>query len=218
MYNLITMIKLEVNFSLENEIQRVQYTLNKLRWFMDNKYKINLPEKLKINPDIIPDVSENQIRESVLAEYNEDDYKTQKDFLLKNWQKVADEALIELKKTSLTPEDIYIIHLTKYGVGGSYNPPNSITVNIKYRYSLGLLRTVFHEILHLTIHSWITEYGISHWQKERIVDLLITKFVPQLSKPQELPIETEDIDKIFNKYYPNIELIIKNIDTKKGLA
>ena len=71
-------------------------------------------------------------------------------------------------------------------------------------------------MLHLIIHHWITEYKISHWQKEKVVDLLLTKLVPQLSKPQQLPVETENIDKIFNKYYPNIELIIKNMDIKKS--
>ena len=212
------MIKLEINFSPEYEVQRVQYTLGKLQWFIDNKYKVNLPEKLKIDPDTTSNISENQIREAVLAEYSESDYKTQKDFLLENWQKVIEEGSIELEKTSLTLKDTYIIYLTKYGVGGSYNLPNSIIVNIKYKYSFGLLHTVFHEMLHLIIHPWITEYKISHWRKEKVVDLLLTKLAPQLSKPQQLPIETENIDKIFNEYYPDIELIIKNIDIKKEPA
>ena len=138
--------------------------------------------------------------------------------MLENWQKVIEEGSIELEKTSLTLKDTYIIYLTKYGVGGSYNLPNSIIVNIKYKYSFGLLHTVFHEMLHLIIHPWITEYKISHWRKEKVVDLLLTKLAPQLSKPQQLPIETENIDKIFNEYYPDIELIIKNIDIKKEPA
>lgn len=207
------MVKLEINFSPEYEERRIRYTLDKLQWFTDNKYRIDLPEKLQIAFNNLHNISisENQIKNAVISEYNELDYETQKDFLIKNWQKVIEEASTELAKTLLTPENIYVVYLTKYGVGGSYNLPNAVIVNIKHKYGSGLLRTVFHEMLHLIIHGWITKYKINHWQKERIVDLLMIKFVPQLSKPQQLPIEIGDIDKLFNKFYPNIELVIKNI-------
>ena len=139
------------------------------------------------------------------------DYKTQQKFLFDNWTKLMNEISPELTKTDLKPDEKYIVNLTKYGVGGSYNYPNTVIANIKNSYSVGLLRTTLHEILHLNIHQWIIEYNINHWQKERVVDLLIMKLVPRLSKPQQLSINTEDIDKMFADNYPNIKTIIKKM-------
>ena len=68
-----------------------------------------------------------------------------------------------------------------------------------------------HEILHLTIHSLITKYNVSHWQKERIVDLLMMKIIPRLSKSQQIVIDIGEIDKIFDDNYPHVEDAIKKI-------
>lgn len=206
------MIKLTVKFSPEYEVERIKWTLGKLQWYKDNGYNPKFPSGLETG--LGTDISDDQIRDSVDAEYKEDDYKTQETYLLEKWNKVVDEASTEIKKTSLISRDTYTIYLTKYGVGGSYNYPDSIIINIKYMYYKGLLSTVFHEMIHLIIHTWITEYKVSHWQKERIVDLLTMKFAPQIqinpNKP--IPIEiTEPVDRIFNEHYPNIELVIKNV-------
>jgi hypothetical protein len=206
------MINLTINYSSEYEIQRIKYTLEKLQWYRDNKYNVSLPEKLVADSDIV--ISEDEIKKLVDVEYNEDDYKTQEKFLLEKWQKLVDESWSEFSKTSLSPLNTYKIYMTKYGVGGSYNLPDSIIINIKYTYNIGLLRTAFHEMVHLLIQPWIVEYKVSHWQKERIVDLLLLKFIPRLAKSQQTRIETEEVDKIFDENYPNVELIVKNV----GLA
>lgn len=210
------MINLLVKFSPEYEIQRVKETLKKLPWYKEKGYKVRLPEKLIIDSKtVVSDISENKIKEAIEIEYDEKDYKTQKVFLLENWQKIIDEIFVEFSKTDLKLREIYTVNLTKYGVGGSYHHPDIIITNIKNSYNIGLLRTTFHEILHLIIHPWIMEYKIGHWQKERIVDLLIEKFIPRLSKPQQMSIKTEDIDKIFNDNYPNIGDIVKKIGLLK---
>jgi len=203
------MIKLEVNFSQEYEVQRILETIHRLDFYREHKYNVRLPEKLIANPNI--NISENQIIDAVKSEYKEDDYIIQKIFLIENWQKTTDEASVELSKTDLKLLETYTINLTKYGVGGSYHYPDVIVANIKNSYSIGLLRTVFHEILHLAIHSWIDENKIGHWQKERIIDLLMTKIIPKLSKPQQIPIQTENIDKVFSDNYPNIKTVIKKL-------
>lgn len=204
------MTNLTIKFSAEYEVERVKGTLKKLQWYKDNGYNPKFPENLEINQG--PDISDDQIKKSVDEEYSENDFKIQEAYLLNNWHKVIDEASAELVKTSLRPLDTYTIYLTKYGVGGSYSYPNSVIVNIQSRYEKGLLRVVFHEIVHLMIQQWVIEYKISHWQKERIVDLLTMKFAPLVSKTQQIPAEiTEPVDKIFNEYYPDVELVIKNI-------
>lgn len=206
------MINLLVKFSPEYEIKRVKETLGKLPWYKEKGYKVRFPEKLIIDSEtIVSDISENKIKEIIETEYDEKDYTTQKVFLLENWQKIIDEIFVEFSKTDLKLREIYTVNLTKYGVGGSYHYPDVIITNIKNSYNIGLLRTTFHEILHLIIHPWIIEYKVGHWQKERIVDLLIEKFIPRLSKPQQMSIKTEDIDKIFNDNYPNIEDTLKKM-------
>lgn len=203
------MIKLTVKFSPEYEIDRVKGALERLQWFKDNGYNVKFPERMVVNLGI--DISEDQIKTAVEAEYNEDDFKIKETYLLENWHKIVDEASAELAKTSLRPENLYTIYLTKYGVGGGYNYPNTVIANAG-SFGQGLLRMVFHEIVHLMIHTWIIEYKVSHWQKERIVDLLTMKFIPSVSRTQQIPIEvTEPVDRIFDEHYPNIELIIKNV-------
>lgn len=203
------MIKITIKFSPEYEVERVKGTLRRLRWFKDNGYNVKFPESIVANLGI--DISEDQIKTAVGVEYNEDDFKIKEAYLSENWNKVVDGVSAELAKTSLIPRDTYTIYLTKYGVGGSYHYPDSIIVNVGF-WGQGLLRTVFHEIVHLMIHPWIIEYKVSHWQKERIVDLIMLKFTCLLSKTQQIPVEiTEPVDQIFNEHYPNIELIIKNV-------
>lgn len=203
------MIKLTVKFSSEYEVERVRETLGRLQWYRDNGYEVKLPEGIVVNSSA--NFSEDQVRDSVNKEYNENDFKIQEAYLLENWHKVIDEASAEITKTSLTPKDTYIIYMTKYGVGGSYNYPDIVIVNAR-SFGQGLLRKVFHEMVHLMIHQWIVEYKVSHWQKERIVDLLMMKFVPQISRNQQIPAEIADpIDRVFNECYPDIELVIKNV-------
>ncbi len=203
------MIKLTVKFSPEYEVERVKGALRRLQWFKDNGYNVKFPESMVVNLGI--DISEDQIKTAVDAEYNEDDFKIKGAYLLENWNKFIEGVSAELTKTSLNVRDIYTVYITKYGVGGSYNYPDTVIVNAG-SFGQGLLRMVFHEIVHLMIHTWITQYNVSHWQKERIVDLLTTRFAPQISRTQEIPIEiTEPVDKIFNEHYPDIELAIKNV-------
>lgn len=208
-YTSVIMISLVVKFSPEYEVERVKGALERLQWFKDNGYNVKFPESMVVNPDI--DISEDQIKMAVDAEYNEDDFKIKEAYLLENWHKIIDDASAELAKTYLHAEDLYTIYLTKYGVGGGYDYPDTVIVNAG-SFGQGLLRMVFHEIVHLMIHTWITEYKVSHWQKERIVDLLMMKFIPSVSRTQQIPTEvTEPVDRIFDEHYPNIELIVKNV-------
>lgn len=66
--------------------------------------------------------------------------------------------------------DTFIIKLTSYGMGGSYDLPNIVRFNIKS--TIGP-KTILHEIIHLAIEPWIIKYKIRHWEKERIVDLIL---------------------------------------------
>lgn len=203
------MINLKISYSVEFEVERISETLRQLDWFKAKGYNVSLPSSLSVlNP---LDISGEKIKNSVIAEYVENDYNAQKNYLLLSWNNIANQLSEGLSKVSLMPLSQYKIFLSKYGVAGSYHYPDEIIINIKFKYEKGLLRTIVHEIIHLVIQPFIENYKINHWSKERVVDLFMLKLLPQLSKPQNLPLNTEQIDNIFNNLYPDVGAIIKNI-------
>ena len=64
----------------------------------------------------------------------------------------------------------HVIRLTNYGVGGSYNLPSLVVLNINMKM---LVKTVVHEIIHLMIQDLIDKYEIKQWEKERVVDNIL---------------------------------------------
>ncbi len=66
--------------------------------------------------------------------------------------------------------DNLIIKLTRYGTSGSYQLPNFIVYNI---HDARGIKTIYHEIAHLVFESEFVQYAVSHWQRERIIDLLL---------------------------------------------
>mgnify|MGYP006300935663 CR=1 FL=1 len=73
--------------------------------------------------------------------------------------------------------------------------------------------TVAHEILHLMIEHLIQKYKISHWQKERIVDLYMSKIFDDYGL-QNIDDKKgiKKVDKIFKDNYDlGVEKIIKLI-------
>ena len=55
-------------------------------------------------------------------------------------------------------------------MGGSYKLPNLVIYNINNKKGF---KTIVHEIIHLLIENQIQEFKIQHWEKERIVDLIL---------------------------------------------
>ena len=128
-----------------------------------------------------------------------------------NWEKVSRELSLALLNSSLFDQEEYIINLTKYGTGGSYNLPNTVIINVSFNYNLGLLRTIMHEIIHLSIQKYIDEYKIGQWQKERIVDLFFIKNFPKRIKMGNvyMSINTDKIDQVFDQNFPDMRAIVE---------
>ena len=87
--------------------------------------------------------------------------------------------------------------------------PNKIILNFNKKTPDSLIRIIVHEIIHLSIQSLIEKFKIDHWTKERIVDLIILKVMPELAKMQNLSQNTKRIDKLFNSFFPDVEKIIR---------
>ncbi len=206
------MINLDIKYSLKYEKERIKYTLDKADWFLENGYSkwIKLPAgkkleeiDLKTAGSILFDIAEE--------EYDSKDYEKIKSIISEQWFKFAPKLEKYFKETLLKQEEVYITQLTKYGVGGSYNLPNQVILNFQNKSEVALFRNTIHEIVHLSIQSFINENKIDHWVKERLVDLIFQKIDPELNIIQKMSIDTQSIDLAFEKYYPNIEKIIKNI-------
>jgi hypothetical protein len=89
--------------------------------------------------------------------------------------------------------------------------PNKIIINIQRMFEFGLLKTIAHESVHLSIQLMVEKYNIKQWPKERVVDLLLQEFAPKVNSFQKMSIDTTKIDEIFKKEYPDVNKILSSV-------
>ncbi len=201
-------------YSPKLEKTRILQTIKRLDWFKANGYKLdNLTFPTGMDMENLENDTEEALEKRIDNEYSAGTFlnieqearagiESQKSRLLK---------LIEELKLEPIPE-IEIV-LTKYGIGGSYSPPNGVIINISKKNTGGIINTLLHETIHLHIQPLIDKYKVGQWQKETLVELLFDKAFPELHRWQKIPIgidETEKIKKAFEDHYPNLEKIIRN--------
>jgi hypothetical protein len=202
------MPKLQILYSPEFEIDRIRYTLEKLEWYHCHGYNPRVPAKL-CAPNRTP--SNTEIAQIVDSEYDASIYETQEAFLISHWNTAFDCSVAHLDKILPFLHDKYIVYLTRYGTGGSYDYPNTIYANITYWWETGLVCNTLHEATHLAIHPLIEKHKISHWQKERLVDLITLRLSKKYGRTQELNVNVSVVDRMFEAFYPDIKRIIANI-------
>jgi len=157
-------MKLDIKYSLDFEVERVKNTLARLDWFNEQGYRPRLPDGVSKGS------SDSEIKQVIEAEFDQSIYEQAKQKLSDRFIPVADQfnsALVEVFDSSI---DTIVINLTGYGVGGSYHLPSTIVIN---HHMSDLFKTVIHEIVHLMIQENIEKHEIEHWEKERIVDLIL---------------------------------------------
>ncbi len=204
-------IKIKINYSLSLEVKRVFNIIKRIDWYIDNDYAIDLPYGLKERLDTTKKISKKQIFNLVKPEFNVKDFYRTKSIIKKRWPCIAKKIQKNLPMTISRPSKLYKIILTRYGTGGSYSRPSKVIINFNKRAPERILSVIIHEIIHLLIEKFIVKYKISHWYKERIVDLIFVKIDSDNSKEQKIPIDVSKVDEIFYKFYPDIEKIIKNL-------
>lgn len=195
-----------------DEVKRIKYTLGKLDWFIKQGYKINLPDKIKEMVDQGRAPTDDEILETVSAEFNQKEYEEKTQDLIQKWEETKEDFLNKLATLGLPLQPEYRVTFTKYGVGGSYGLPNKIQINFDYSYARNILATTFHEIIHLTIENLIKEHNISHWAKERLVDFVYGKFFPAEQRLQRNPEKSEQVNEIFSQFFPDIERVMLEIN------
>lgn len=74
-------------------------------------------------------------------------------------------------------------------------------------------------VLHLQIEvfgdDWVMENNLTHWQKERMVDLIGLKYFPELRSAQNIPEDVSAVDVAFEEYYPDLRKVIEMIGVQK---
>lgn len=210
------MIKLAIKYSIKDEVERIQSTIAKLDWYKEKGYKLCFPESFSTEDPNFK--NEDYIENSIKNEYNEEDYKEKEDFIIEHSEKINTALDRFFKETGIKSQDNYEILLTKYGVGGSYGFPSLVLINTQFCRGGGLIITIIHEIIHISIEDLIQKYNVGHWEKETIVDSIFEKIAPELAPKRSeeeyqvrRKIDKASFDKVFEKYYPNIEDITKNL-------
>jgi hypothetical protein len=206
-------MELKYIFSERNEIERIQSTIKKIAWYREQNYKLVFPNNIKDLPDDM--VTDELVKQGVREEFEEERYEEIAKEIENKWSAIKDEYQKNLKKLGLPLQDVYLIYFTKYGVGGSYNLPNKIILNVSGKRDK--LSIITHEIVHLAIEALIEKYKIDHWTKERIVDLIHNRFRNE-NELQRDPENSQEIQQIFEKYFPDITKVISEIGAKNFTA
>ncbi|MFA5413412.1 MAG: hypothetical protein WC348_02635 [Patescibacteria group bacterium] len=197
---------LEIKYNINTEKQRIQSAVKKFSWYKKFGYIPCFPKN--INPKID---SLEKIYTALRKEYKERDYKKAADAAKKNFSKIEKDFYGRLGKIcGKKIRKSYQLILTKYGVGGSYVPPDKIILNIN---AVSPLNTLLHEIVHLAIESYIQKYKINQNEKERIVDSIMADIVgPKKYKMQKRGEKYKFIDPLFKEYFkPPIDDFFKKL-------
>lgn len=79
------------------------------------------------------------------------------------------------KNWGFVVHDPYLVRLTLYGPGGSYNPNTGmVTLKTTSKGTFGRpnpSHTITHEMVHMGVQHLVDQYKLTHWEKERLVDL-----------------------------------------------
>jgi len=215
--NLEKIPQLEIEHSVETELERLSYVLSpvKRKFYQERKYRITLPEGFSLDDE--EPVDEEKLKAQIEKEVAENRVliEERKTEISGYWPNIIEHLKPVFRDLNYQPPENYILTLSLYGTGGSYNPPNEVIVNIKNKSSRnGLEKTIAHEAVHDSIEHLIRKYQIEHWIKERIVDLLMSKAYPDY-QTQKLPIDTTEITRIFDENYPNLEKALEEISQLK---
>lgn len=187
MGSFLYMIKINIQYSIKKEVERVIYTANRIDTFSDRGYKVegfSSPKNISYKDFKL--MTEIEIERLITEEYIALDYDKNIKYIQDRWIQIEPKLKLGIEKMKIEMIPEFDIIFTKYGITGSYESPNVIIVNIKKFFNEGLLRIIIHELIHLLINPYILKYNIEHWPKERIVDLIFLDFFPELSKMQEI--------------------------------
>lgn len=196
------------------EFHNLLDVLERLPFFLKEGYKVTLPthpgfkEFVKSSPDLSK-MDKKRIWELFVSEIYDPEFFVGAKRALEMEENVINRLFLNLRKfnrhwgVKIYPR--YKFMLTAYGSEGKYDTQNgSITIVVGPNGKIKdphPINTIVHEIIHLGIHENIVKrFKLSHWEKERLVDLIclkgLGKVVPKYSLQE---VEDKKIDRYINK-------------------
>lgn len=198
---------LVITYSKQLEKKRIKNTFKKLSWYDELGYRPRFPKDVNPRADDLKDVYS-----ALDSEYEEKDYQEFANKTSNEFSKIEHSFFEKLQKIcGKRIRRNFNLILTKYGVGGSYFPPNKIIYNIAMKNTP--INSILHEIVHLTIEKYIQKYNIQQNEKERIVDLILSSnpiALPNYQMQERGEVHRDIIDPLFKEYFnPPIDIFFK---------
>jgi hypothetical protein len=200
--------------SPEEEFDIISYTLRNMTFFREHGYDVGLPdhEKFKQLGELTandPKFDKNELYDLFVKKiYDKGNYEKGLAMAAHIADAVNDAIpnLHDLKRSwGLKLLDHYEAILTLYGPGGHYNPLSGEiflkTDTIGHFKRSDPAHTIIHEMIHIGIHDNIVKaFQLTHWEKERVVDLIITSMFDDLFKDYKIQSKGErNLDPFINK-------------------
>ncbi|MEI6267114.1 MAG: hypothetical protein WCP14_04480 [bacterium] len=162
-------MKLTFTYTLEREFKRVEDTFKRKDFFIKNGYQPRFPDGINFdNFDL------SKAKKQVETEFDETAAKKVEKHITDGWNTSQEKVEAFLENLPYKKPKKLNIVLTHYGMGGSYNLPGTIVLNLR-NYN-DLTQVVVHELVHIVIEQPVVEkYKLSQWEKESLVDYLLNE-------------------------------------------
>lgn len=186
--------------SPEEAYQYLLNTLDQMSFFEANNYAVALPN----HPDFRASNKTGSLKQFTEQVYQPTDFQPALKLLTRDISvlKSALEwfAANEHEDNLYVPQQ-YTVVLTLYGPGGSYDPSTGTitlftTPDGRFKGGGGA-HTIVHEMMHIAVEENIVQrFDLSHWEKERLVDVLTQRELGHLLTSYQLqPQGVESIGK-----------------------
>lgn len=157
-------MEIQFRYSIDHEVTRVINTLEKLLWYREQGYRPTLPKGTSERS------SREEIASAVGREYRGDQFIEAEQGIRNDFSEYLNTFLHTLRRYSDVVIDHIVLKLTRYGTSGSYQIPNFIVFDITDARGI---KTIYHEVAHLVFEREFIQCDVSHWHRERIIDMLL---------------------------------------------
>lgn len=178
-------MNLKFNFSLKQELEDIAWIYSEHDFFMKNKYKVYYPDISEaLTQKLIGDLSSKKNKILLKNEFqkifvkDKDIYEKTISVVSQNWKKIENRFLFNLEKLNGAKTTNVTCFVSRYGPGGSYYPPNRVSIRVVYENEIDIDRAsekIAHEIVHLAVNDLSEKYELGFENTERLVDLILTK-------------------------------------------
>lgn len=210
---------IKFKYSKKQEIKDLLWLYSEAEFFSKNKYKVFYPEipqnivkALEKNSKNKLNILELKNQFKPIFEGERSIYQETLEKIEPKWQKIQ-APFFDFLKQNLDCKNSYNCFISRYGPGGTFYRPNSISIRVRLDKKDDLddaNEKIVHEIVHLCIYDLAEKYKLNFEDTERLVDLILTKteIKDLLKNPKMQNFGNPDLDQIFVK---------NNFDIKKSL-